>query len=125
MRERLLDEIQPIVSPEHLTIDEKRRHPKRTAADGFVNVRAKPVLHDRAHQNGPVLDLSTSPSRNCRQLGIGKIAEGTQIVVEEFDSLGHSQYYLCVLMSFNLQPQAVAPIILNRNRISQLLAASA
>src|SRR5271166_4486860 len=43
-RHSFLDEIQPIVAPEHLAVDEKRRQPERAAADRFVAVGAQPIL---------------------------------------------------------------------------------
>src|SRR5271156_1288022 len=39
-----LDEIQPIVAPEHFAVDEKRRQPERAAVDRFVAVGAQPIL---------------------------------------------------------------------------------
>ena len=42
--ESFFHEIQPIVSPEHFAIDEKRRRPERATADGLVDVGAQPIL---------------------------------------------------------------------------------
>src|SRR5271166_36210 len=43
-RHGFLDEIQPIVAPEHFAVDEKRRQPECAAADCFVAVGAQSIF---------------------------------------------------------------------------------
>src|SRR5271163_3890899 len=190
-RDSFLDEIQPIVAPEHFAVHEERRQPERAAADRFVAVGAQSILdfvavdlrrlesrpleyqpqrvllaevlasfpnrakrrrmelakpsmnlrrdstaqhpdcverkmrtecggqsvtlrpalefddvvmpfalnherpavagglHYRAEKRGPINNLSSSPSGNRRQLRIGQIAEGTEVVIKELDFSGH------------------------------------
>src|SRR5271156_58032 len=43
-RDSFLDEIQPIVAPEHFAVHEERRQPERAATDRFVAVGAQSIL---------------------------------------------------------------------------------
>src|SRR5271154_6437891 len=45
-------------------------------------------LHYRAEKRGPINNLGPGPRRNRRQLGIGQIAERTEVVIKELDLSG-------------------------------------